>query len=302
MNLQTSGGERPGVTLVVLAAGRATRYGGVKPLAPVGLAGEAVIDVLASDALAAGFERLVLVVGKETGPSIRYHVARTWPGTVPVEFADQESPRGTVDAVLAAAPVLHDGSPFGVANADDLPGVAGLGLLAGHLRRGDQANAVVCYRLRGSLLGDSPVTRGLCRVDAEGMLEAVDERRRVTPQPDGRIVADDGREPKELDPDELVSMNLWGFTPEMRVVLEEALSSASGDGEVLLPEVVDELLAERRAGVTGATKVKVLHAPGRCVGVTHPGDVTLVQAELAREVGRGERPAHLWAAEPHGRS
>ena len=296
MNAGTRDGGRPGATLVVLAAGRATRYGGVKPLASVGLAGEAVLDVLASDALAAGFDRLIIVIGPTTGPAIRYHVERTWPKAVPVEFASQESPRGTVDAVLAAAPLLDTGSSFGVANADDLPGEPGLALLAGHLRRGDPGNVAVCYRLRDSLLGDAPVTRGLCHVDAEGMLEAVDERRRVTPLPDGRVIADDGHEPKELDPGQLVSVNLWGFGPELRSVFEDAMAQASGDGEVLLPDVVDRLLAARRHDAPHAPAVRVLRAPGRSIGVTHPGDVALVSAELAREVARGDRPAALWTA------
>jgi MobA-like NTP transferase domain len=293
---EATSGERPGVTLVVLAAGRATRYGGVKPLASVGLAGEAVLDVLASDALAAGFERLVLVLGPETGPAVRYHVARTWPTGVPVEFARQEEPLGTVDAVLAAAPLLDRTSPFGVANADDLPGEAGLALLAGHLRRDEPTNAAVCYRLRDSLLGDAPVTRGLCRVDGESKLEAVDERRKVTSRPDGRIVADDGREPKELDPEQLVSMNLWGFRPELHGILGSAMKDAGGNGEVLLPEVVDGLLAAQDAGAGQQVAIEVLRAPGRCIGVTHPGDVALVQAELARDVARGDRPAHLWTS------
>jgi len=303
MSAPSPGGDPQGVTLVVLAAGRATRYGGVKPLAPVGLAGEAVLDVLASDALAAGFERLVIVVGPETGPAIRYHVERTWPGAVHVAFARQERPRGTVDAVLAAGPLLDDRSPFGVANADDLPGESGLALLAGHLRRGEPTNAAVCYRLRASLLGDAPVTRGTCRVGGTGLLDAVDERRRVTPLPDGRIVADDGREPKELDPDQLVSVNLWGFRPELRPVLEEAARTRGregdgrDDGEVLLPVVIDDLVAGRRSGVDGTeVRVQVLEADGRCIGVTHPGDVALVQAELAREIARGDRPAPLWGA------
>lgn len=305
MNPRASDGDRRGATLVVLAAGRATRYGGVKPLAPVGPSGEAVLDVLASDALDAGFDRLVVVIGPQTGPAIRYHVARTWPAAVPVEFADQEHPRGTVDAVLAAASLLDGGMPFGVANADDLPGVAGLTLLARHLRGDEPANAAVCYRLGATLIGDAPVTRGLCRADDEGMLEAVDERRQVTPLPDGRIVADDGREPKELDPDQLVSVNLWGFRPELRGILDAALAAANAgpddDDEVLLPEVVHELLGARRAGAPDAVGVRVLRAPGRCIGVTHPGDAALVHAELAREVARGDRSAQLWAAGAAGR-
>jgi hypothetical protein len=294
----TPDGNRRGVTLVVLAAGRATRYGGVKPLASVGVGGEPVLDVLASDALAAGFERLVLVIGPETGPALRYHVARTWPRRAPVEFALQHAPRGTVDAVLAAAHLLDEGSPFGVANADDLPGETGFSLLAGHLASPGACNTTVCYRLHDTLLGDAPLTRGLCQVDSAGVLMGVDERRRVTPLPDGRIVADDGREPEELDPGQLVSVNLWGFRPELLDLLRTAMASSDRDEEVLLPEVVDELLAARRAGTAAATEVRVLRAPGRCIGVTHPSDVALVQAELAREIGRGDRPAQLWTSLP----
>ncbi|HTX62322.1 MAG TPA: sugar phosphate nucleotidyltransferase [Acidimicrobiales bacterium] len=302
MSRPASGGNRRGATLVVLAAGRATRYGGVKPLAPVGVMGEAILDLLVSDALAAGFERIVLVIGPETGPAIEYHVARTWPSGVPVELAFQASPRGTVDAVLAAAQLLDEDSPFGVANADDLPGEAGLALLAGHVRGGTGPNAAICYRLRDSLLGDAPVTRGLCSVDDEGMLVAVDERRLVAPVPEGRILAGDGRTPEVLDPDQLVSINLWGFAPEMLDLFGAAMATSGGGTEVLLPVVVDELLAARRAGVTGAAGVRVIRAPGRCLGVTHPGDVALVQAELSREVGRGDRPAQLWSTLFAGRS
>ncbi len=296
------------VPLVVLAAGRATRFGGVKPLASVGINGEAILDVLASDALAAGFRRFVLVIGDETGPALRYHVARTWPADVRVDLALQGNPRGTVDAVLAAAHLLDEDAPFGVVNADDLPGEGGLALLAGCLRGAGQDNAAVCYRLGDSLLGDAPVTRGLCQVDAEGMLVAMDERRHVGRLADGRIVADDGREPKELDPAQLVSMNVWGFRPEVIGLLRSALAAADGGTEVLLPEVVDGLLAQRRAGTvgtagtggtagtTGTMAVRVLPSPDRCIGVTHPVDVALVQAELSRQVGRGDRPAQLWTA------
>lgn len=288
-------GRSAGPTLVVLAAGQAKRYGGVKPLAPVGPAGEAVIDVLASDALAAGFSEILLVIGPQTGPAIRYHVERTWPETVEVRFALQEAPRGTVDAVLAATARLDPSRSFGVANADDLPGEAALGLLAGHLAGDDPANAIVTFRLRDSLVGDSPVTRGIAEVGPDGLLHGLDERRQVAPRPDGRIVAGDGREPADLDPNRPVSMNLWGFRPAIRPVFEAAMAGAADD-EVLLPEVVGDVVAGRRPAPDEAGRVVVMVAPGRCIGVTHADDVALVQAELAAQVGRGERAAQLWAA------
>jgi NDP-sugar pyrophosphorylase family protein len=287
-----------GPPLVVLAAGRAKRYGGPKPLAPVGVGGEAVIDLVASDALAAGFGSIVLVVGPETGDAVRYHVARTWPAEVDVHFAVQEAPRGTVDAVLAAAARLPAGCPFGVANADDVYGEGGLRALAGALGADEDAHAVVCYRLAETLVGIEPVTRGVCRLDG-GYLAGIDERRKVAPLPDGRIVAHDGRDPEELGPDAWVSVNLWGFRPSILGAFEAAMTAAGAD-EVLLPEVVADLLGN--SGAAGAGPVRAVLAQGPCIGVTHPGDLPLVQAALAGQVGRGERPAALWApAVPRGR-
>ena len=252
------------LALVILAAGRAKRYGGCKPLAPVGPQGEAVIDLVASDALAAGFGAIVLVLSPSTGPAIRYHVEHTWPGAIDVHFATQPVPRGTVDAVLSAAEIVGD-APYAVGNADDVYGRDGCAQLVEHLRRDGDANALVGYRLADAIIGFSPVTRGICRV------------------------TDDGREPKELPADARVSMNLWGFTPAFHRVLREAMDAAadaSEEAEVLLPEVVARSLA--------TSSFTVLPAAGRCVGVTHPDDLSLVSAELNRQVASGERPAGLW--------
>jgi len=289
-----------GPVLVVLAAGRARRYGGVKPLAPVGVAGEAVIDLLASDALDAGFGTLVLVVGPSTGPAIRYHVARAWPDWVDVHFATQERPLGTAHALLSASDHLPDDAPYAVANADDLYGRAALAQLVGHLRGPNPTCALVGFRLRNAGVGPAPVTRGLCQVDPSGRLTAIEERRQVVMTVDGRFVAEDGRQPAVLDPDDLVSMNLWSFTPAMTGVFEKAMARAAGaseEAEVLLPEVVGHLVAE--VGPTDpATRFTVLATEGRCVGVTHPDDLVPVQADLAQQVGQGQRAAALWTAAP----
>ena len=274
--------------LVVLAAGRAKRYGGCKPLSPVGPRGEAVVDLVASDALAAGFTTIVLVLGPSTGPAIRYHVEHTWPDAVDVEFALQPTPLGTVHAVLSASDYVGD-TPYGVANADDIYGRDGSALLAEHLRRRGDANALVGYRLADAVVGFSPVTRGICRVDENGRLEGIDERRQVRANSEGGFLAEDGREPAELSPDARVSMNLWGFTPAFHKVLRTAMDAAadaSEESEVLLPEVVADALA--------TTSFTVLPADGQCIGVTHPDDLALVQAELNRQIAAGERPASLW--------
>lgn len=272
--------------LVVLAAGRARRYGGIKPLAPIGPAGEAVIDLLAGDALRAGFSSLVLVVNPDTGPTIRAHVASAWPSRVEVAFGVQERPIGTVGAVLAARDAVDPSTPFGVANADDLYGADALSVLGGHLE-GHGTNCLVGFRLDRALVGELPVTRGVCEV-ADGALTGITERRGVSRR-DGAFHVDDGLEPEVLDDATLVSMNLWGFEPGMWDELRAAMDAAHGaseDDEVLLPELVDRLIA--RSGAR--SRFEVLSTTSRCLGVTHPDDLALVRDELAGEIERGERP------------
>jgi hypothetical protein len=283
-----------GPTLVVLAAGRARRYGGCKPLAPVGPNGEAVLDLLASDALAAGFTTLVLVLSPSTGPAIRYRVERVWSKDLDIRFATQVAPHGTVDAVVAALDHFDPGSPFGACNADDLYVQDAFTLLAGHLSSGSAHNTMVGFSLANAMIGDAPVTRGVCEV-SDGLLASITERRQVSPLGGGRFLAKDGLEPSELAGDTVVSVNLWGFVPAMRAVFTDAMAAAveaSEDHEVLLPDLVS---AHLRAGAA-TSSFAVLQSTGRCIGVTHPDDLALVQAAVAREVGRGERPGTLWAA------
>lgn len=278
--------------LVILAAGRARRYGGVKPLAPIGPNGEAVIDLLGSDAVAAGFSPIVLVLGPETGPQIRAHVEATWPSSVDVRFCTQERPRGTVDAVRSAAGSVDPTKPFGVANADDLYGLGGLRSLKAHLSA-EGSSAVVGYRLAKVVLEGAPVTRGVCEADASGMLTKVTERKQVTLAA-GRFSAADGKTPEELEGNALVSMNLWGFAPGMWAELAaamEAAPEASEDAEVLLPDLVASLIARGQAGeVAPTTSFKVIACEDACVGVTHPEDLGVVQQAVLEQVEGGLRP------------
>jgi hypothetical protein len=293
--------------LVVLAAGMARRYGGCKPLAPIGPYGEAVLDLLASDAVRAGFGRIVLVLHPESGPAIRYHVEQCWPGAVDVAFVEQRLPLGTVHAVLAAEPALGPGSAFGVSNADDVYGQDAMGLLADQLRSGAPEHVLVGFALRSTVATADPVTRGICTVGPDGLLVSLDERRQVHPTDDPAVfVSDDGLAPAKLAGDLPASVNLWGFQPGIWEVFhaamdasgldEEALlaSVASGGAvpkaEVLLPEVISSMVAD---GV--GLPVRVLDTDAKLVGVTHAADLPVVSAELARQVAWGVRPAALWA-------
>ena len=217
--------------MVVLAAGLARRYGGCKPLAPIGPHGEAVLDLLVSDGLAAGFGEFVLVLHPETGPAIRYHVERTWPASVTVHFVDQSRPLGTVHAVLAAEPAIEPRRPFGVCNADDVYGQVAMRILAEQLESGAEEHVLVAFRLDSTVATGDPVTRGICAVDETGHLTGLQERRQVSRSSAGEFTADDEVEPKVLTPDLPTSVNLWGFRSAVWEVLHDAMDASGLEGE-----------------------------------------------------------------------
>jgi Nucleotidyl transferase len=282
----------------------AKRYGGCKPLAPVGLHGEAVIDLTTSDALAAGFGDVVLVLGPQSGPAIRYHVRRCWPGAVRVSTVEQSVPLGTAHAVVCARAIVGR-RPFAVVNADDVYGAESLGQLAEHLADGSD-HALVAFHLRDTVVTDDPVTRGTVEAGPDGTLRSIVERRKVTRLEEGTFTAGDGLEPSTLAGDTPVSMNLWGFRHSIWGVLERAVRavhrgvgpdgtvSAGGvgsDTEVLLPEVVGSMV---RKGNRTDDAVVVLAGTGRCIGVTHADDLPVARVELAELVGQGLRPEWPW--------
>jgi hypothetical protein len=294
-------------SLVVLAAGMAKRYDGCKPLAPIGPSGEAVIDLLASDAVTAGFGRIVLVLHPETGPAIRYHVEQCWPESVEVAFAEQRLPLGTVHAVLAGREALEANRSFAVCNADDIYGEVAMGMLAGQLAAADDEHTMIGYRLASTVATDDPVTRGICEVDPNGHLVALTERRKVTSQVDGgSFRAEDGVEPTMLSADLPTSVNLWGFQPAIWDVFETAMDASGLDEDALIAELaaggelpgvevlLPEVVANMVAGGIGLP-VRVLTTDARLVGVTHAADLPVVSAELARQVAWGIRPAGIFA-------
>ena len=274
---------------------------GCKPLAPVGPAGEAVIDLLASDALAAGFGPLVLVIGPTTGPAIRYHVEQPWPARVDVRFAAQERPLGTVHAVLSAAerssarrPLrggqrrrpLRSSRPWPIWPTTCSDG-----------RPDQRPGRVPAAQRRWS--ATSPVTRGLCQVDRAGRLVGIDERRQVVAV--GRRPLRGRRRPPagRLDGDDLVSMNLWGFTPAMRAPCTTPWPPA---GRRLRGRRGP---AARGGGPPGGRgrPADPAHRPSRCwppraaasgspIPTTWPWSRPTWPARSAR----GERPARLWVA------
>jgi len=281
-------------TLVLLAAGMGSRFGGPKQIAPIGPGGSALIDYAAHDAVTAGFGRLVLIVRGEIADAVESHVKGHWPGDLRPEYVRQDlepsavaaiaagraKPLGTAHALVAAAEFL-DG-PFAVANADDLYGASAFKLLADHLAGGG-GHALVAYRLANTLLGDRPVNRALCQVDPAGHLTGIVEGAVQVGDPEltWRPIGAPEEEAIVMKGDEPVSMNLFGFTPAIVPVLTEAFSAFEAGGgidageELFLPNVVGAHL-----GPPAKLDVTVLVSDDRCLGVTHPDDVPLLQATL----------------------
>ena len=258
----------------------------MKQLAPVGPNGEALMDFTARDALAAGFDQVVLVVRKEVRDELLDHIARYWPAEMQVTPITQGPIAGTAQAVASTAPVV-DGS-FGVVNADDLYGAAAMQMLADQVASlGPDEHVIVGYHLDQTVLTDAPVTRGVCFTTEDGYLDVVQEQS-VQRQPGGGFSGRPVREAtgpgSELSGKEVVSMNLWGFSGGIYDDLDRALAKfdpataphAEGKPpELLLPDVVAQLAARQLA------RVRVVQTTGRCIGITHPDDLPLVRGIVA---------------------
>lgn len=298
------------LTLVVLAAGMGSRYGGLKQLAAVGPAGETLMDYSLFDAARAGFTRAVFVIRPDMEEAFRAfaegrfgeHMAIATvhqrltdvPGgaTVPAERA---KPWGTAHAVLAAAGAV-DG-PFGVVNADDFYGRSAYEAAARFLLQeagGDPpAWAVVGYRLADTLSEAGGVNRGVCRTDPHGWLTAIEEITGLVRR-GHEVVGRAGGCQAVLGDDDPVSMNFWAFTPsiftELRASFATFLAGPDLDSsEFLIPSVIQDAILATRG------RVRVLASGARWIGMTYPADRPLLETELRVLVGAGAYPAPLWS-------
>src|SRR5215472_15547502 len=215
-------------TLLVMAAGMGSRYGGLKQIDPLGPAGETIIDYSIYDAQRAGFAKLVFVIRKDIEEPFKETVGARFEKRMPVEYVFQEldkipapfavpngrtKPWGTTQAVLMAADVIRE--PFAVINADDFYGAESYRVLSEHLVSGAKDYAMVGFILRNTLSDFGSVARGVCRVNAQGYLETVEELTNIVRDGDHAKNTDPAGNVTPLSGDEPVSMNMWGFTPEI---------------------------------------------------------------------------------------
>lgn len=297
-----------GPTLLVMAAGMGSRYGGLKQIDPVGPNGELVIDYSIYDAIQAGFGKVVFIIRRDIEESFREVMGKEIEKRIAVDYAFQEladlppgftvpegrtKPWGTGHAIYTARDLIRE--PFAVINADDLYGTESFHLLAGQLRRTDPAStdySMVAYILRNTLSDHGSVTRGVCDID-EGLLRTVDERSKIEPDAGGARYLE-GENWFSLTGDELVSMNMWGFTPRLFEQLAEGFPrflAEQGDeikSEYLIPVVVDELIR------SGEAVVHVLRSTAKWLGVTYPEDKATVAAGVQGMIDAGIYPSPLW--------
>ncbi|MFC1761034.1 NDP-sugar synthase [Planctomycetota bacterium] len=296
------GPSKGATTLLVLAAGLGSRYGGLKQVDPVGPTGEWILDYMLFDALAAGFSKVVFVIRPEIEDAFRAALGPVLEGRVETVYVHQtadravrQKPWGTGHAVLCAREAIAE--PFAVINADDYYGAQALGLIHSHLQQlgAGQTHdfAMVGYALKNTLSIHGVVCRGLCTCRAD-CLVTVEECRELQQTPEG-IVGVNGRgQPIRPDGDALVSLNLWGFGPTFLTHLAEGFRvfhtqhGHDPTKEFYLPAVVDWLVQQ------GQTCVRVLPVDACWFGVTYREDKTEAQQRIRAMIEQGLYPETLW--------
>jgi hypothetical protein len=299
------------LSLVVLAAGVGSRYGGPKQIDRVGPGGATLLDYAAFDARRAGFDRVVLVVREGMEADVREAVGDRVARHVPVAYAVQGSslpagfaapagrtkPWGTGPATLAAVRLL-DG-PFAVINADDFYGAGSYRVLAEYLRRPQHGPvpefAIVGFPLATTLSPDGPVSRGVCEVNDVGLLVSIREVLKVERDGADARGLDDSGAWQPIPGATPVSLNFWGFTPALVPALQDGFrrfleqNQDSAKAEYFLLDAVQDLVG------AGAARVRVLSGGGPWGGLTYPGDRPRLVGLLESLTARGEYPPDLWA-------
>jgi len=284
-----------------------SRYGGLKQLDPVGPNGETIMDYSIFDARRAGFEKVVFVIRKELEKVFREKIGSRYEERVPVEYVFQElstlppgfalshgrtKPWGTAHAILMAASVIQE--PFGVINADDFYGAGSYRLLAEHLQSNTSDYAMVGFILRNTLSEFGTVARGVCRISDDGYLKDIVELKSIERLGPCITNIDAEGQRTVLNGGELVSMNMWGFTPQIFPQLSEHFQGflkRCGDdpsSECYIPSTVNTLIQSEQA------RVKVLRSVDAWFGVTYREDHPRVVESVGRLIEEGIYPRGLW--------
>ena len=298
-------------TLLILAAGMGSRYGGLKQLDAMGPAGEAIIEYSVYDAIQAGFGKVVFVIRRDIEQAFKDALGDKFSKHIPVEYvfqeldnlpegfevpADRTKPWGTAHAVLVAADAIKE--PFLMINADDFYGREAYETAAGFLSSDDIKPTagtwcLVGYQVKNTLSDHGTVSRGTIQTDENDFLASIVERTKIGTV-DGKIIDTSTTPPEELDPNAPVSMNMMGFTPtvfdQCKEYFVEFLQEKGQElkSEFYIPEVMGRAIKEEKA------TVKLLASTANWFGVTYKEDKPIVQANIKQLTDDGKYPSPLW--------
>ena len=295
-------------TLIILAAGMGSRYGGLKQLDEVGPNGEAIIDYSLYDAIRAGFGKVVFVIRRDFEAAFKERFDSKLKGLITVEYVYQaldilpngyqlspnrEKPWGTAHALWMADGVVNE--PMAVINADDFYGKKAYAAMADFLNSStdDKEYSMIGYNVENTLSEHGTVSRGVCATDAGGYLTTVVERTKIKGEPDG-IFFYEGEDRHQLDPKSPVSMNFWGLKPNVFGYLTSGFSNFLADhGQELKSEYYIPLLINDNI-VNGNIRTKVIECDSPWFGVTYIEDKPITIKKIAQLIEQGVYPKRLW--------
>ncbi|HEY5792857.1 MAG TPA: sugar phosphate nucleotidyltransferase [Chthoniobacterales bacterium] len=294
------------LTLLILAAGMGSRYGGLKQLDPMGPNGEVVMDYSVYDAWRSGYSEVVFVIRRDFAEDFKKFIGSRFENRIKVSYvfqdmtnlpegfsvpADRTKPWGTGHAILAAREVIQN--PFVAINADDFYGQDAYQKIADFFAASPAPTAFAMpgFRLASTLSEHGTVARGICETDAEGYLRQVEELTAIARTERGIT---NGGDPRLFTGEESCSMNFWGLTPAAFSLLDAGFrefltaSIQNPKAEFYIPQAISEMIQR------GTASVKVLPTTSKWFGVTYQADKPEVVASLRRLIDSGEYPAKLW--------
>lgn len=296
-------------TLVIMAAGMASRYGSMKQIQQFGPGGETIMDYSIYDAIRAGFDKVVFIIRKDFAEEFKAIFEPKLRGKIKTEYvyqqldaytgeyampAERKKPWGTSHAILCAQNAVDE--PFAVINADDFYGKDAFQKAADFLNNdcNEKTYAIVGYQLANTLSENGSVSRGVCEVDAAGNLKGINERLKIYRE-GGTMVYEEGEGSKTaLAEDTKASMNFWCFHPSLFKFLEEEFKTflqqqgTDPKAEFLIPLTADKMMKQ------GLIQIKVLPTSAQWFGVTYKEDAPVVTASIKKLVDEKAYPASLW--------
>jgi dTDP-glucose pyrophosphorylase len=296
-------------TLLVLAAGMGSRYGGNKQLDIVGPSGETIIDYSIYDAIRAGFGKIIFVIRRDIEDQVKERFVGKLKGKIEVDYVFQEitdlpegvkvapdraKPWGTSHAILVTSGVIRE--PFGVINADDYYGVESFRILRDFLVNDTDPNSycIVGYKLSNTLSDHGHVNRGVCRVGEDGLLRNIVETKEIEKTSFGAQAPGSGRKMEKFTGEEVVSMNLWGFKPTCYDFLGEEFRNFIDrygmdlKSELDIPTSIDKFVK------SGQVKIKILMSNDRWFGVTYREDKPFVVESIKNMISSGVYPSSIY--------